>query len=218
VEYFLQYPEVGMVYGDSNIINDEGMVLEKHQLHDLAFSEILCWSPYILQPTVFLRKEVIDSVGMANIDLHYNMDYELWLRAGLRFKMKHIPQFLAAARMQPAAKGVAQPIESTSEAIYVLEQFFSQNLPPEVSDLRNQALCSGYLRKAYAYYVLGQMPDARTWVIKAFKLRPSTTLAWASMTIFLKTLLGFTFSSRLRYLKRKWLRAWRDAAAGTGTG
>lgn len=210
VEYFLRYPEVGMVYGDGNIVDDKGMVLKKHRLRDMTFADVLCWSPYILQPSVFLRKEVIESIGMTNRDLHYNMDYELWIRVGLEYKMKHIPIFLANAKLHPTAKGVAYPIESTSEAIKVLQQFFSQDLPSEISNLKNQAFSSAYLRKAYAYYVLGQMPEARTWVTKAFKFYPSASLAWKGLTIFLKTLLGSSLSCRLRVLKREWLHSIRS--------
>jgi glycosyltransferase involved in cell wall biosynthesis len=43
------------------------------------------------QPSIFFRKEVLDEVGLLNLDLKYTMDYELWLRMTLKHKFTYIP-------------------------------------------------------------------------------------------------------------------------------
>jgi len=38
-----------------------------------------------LQPSVFLRREVLDEIGYLDTGLHYVMDWEYWIRIGLRY-------------------------------------------------------------------------------------------------------------------------------------
>ena len=203
VEHFLQYPDVGMVYGDSLIIDDKGVVLREHRLPDMSFDVVLRWLTPISQPAVFLRRETIAAMGMTNSDLEYAMDFDLWLRVGVEFKMKHISHLLANARSHPKAKTRADPMKSFDETILVVEGFFSRNLPAELSALKSGALGARYLNKAYFYYAAGEMASARAWTKKAFRLNPPAFLIWWGVVIFLKSLLGSRLTTWLRQAKHR---------------
>jgi glycosyltransferase involved in cell wall biosynthesis len=203
--YFLQYPEVGMVYGDCNIVDDKGALIKNYKLHEMSYGDILYWFNYIIpQPTVFLRREVIATVGILNANLHYAMDYDLWLRVGLRFKIKYIPKFLATARLHPTAKTVAVPINSFLESLHVVEQFFSQDLPPEISVLKSKTFAAHYLRKADFFFRIGEMSQARAWTIKALLLRAPSFLVPRAVVIYLMSFLGLRLTSWLRKTKQRW--------------
>ena len=109
------------------------------------------------------------------------------MRLMQRFPILHIPRFLANARFHASAKSVAQKTQSAFEAISVFEGFFSQNLPDEILGLRNPVLSRAYLWKAYTYYTLGQMAEARRWAIIALKLNPSFTSALRVLRLLMRT-------------------------------
>ncbi|MFW5703106.1 MAG: glycosyltransferase family 2 protein [Candidatus Dojkabacteria bacterium] len=57
------------------------------------------------QPAIFWKKEVADNVGLLDLELHYVMDYDLWLRmadSGFRFKV--IDEYLAINTIHPESK------------------------------------------------------------------------------------------------------------------
>lgn len=75
----LQDPTLDVVYGHSSIIDGEGRLLGYH--HNVAPpSDFLYESCIISQPSCFFRREAYDRVGGLNRDLHYVMDWDLWLR------------------------------------------------------------------------------------------------------------------------------------------
>jgi hypothetical protein len=153
---------------------------------------------------VFLRREVIDTVGMMNMDLHYAMDYELWIRVELRFKLKYIPRFLATERRHSTAKNVASALNSVSESIQVVEQFFSQDLPSEILVLRRKSLATHYLRKAGVLLRMGEMPQTRAWATKVLQLYPSTHLVFMAMLVFFISFVGHGLAFWLLKAKQRW--------------
>ena len=79
----------------------------------------------LLQPAVFLRREIVAEVGGLDRTLHYAMDYDLWIRlvgAGARFA--YLDDELALAVVHPAAKTQSMRGESIKEAIAVVQRHF----------------------------------------------------------------------------------------------
>ncbi len=102
--YFAQHPEVDALYGNRLIIDEGGQEIGRWVLpkHD---KEMLFWSDFIPQETVFFRANLWRKVGGLNKDFHFAMDWDLWLRfqkAGA--VIHHIPHFLGAFRVQPEQK------------------------------------------------------------------------------------------------------------------
>jgi glycosyltransferase involved in cell wall biosynthesis len=173
VEFMIQYPEVGMIYGDCNFVDEDGQILLEDRLPEFNVSDFLLRRFIIRQPAVFLRRKVVESIGMLDPNLNYCMDYELWLRIVKKFPIVHISEVLAAAKVHIHAKSIAKNVESAAEAIAVFERFFSQNLPYEILVLRNRVLSKQYLWKAYTHYSRGQIIEAIKSAIIGFRLRPS---------------------------------------------
>ena len=114
--YFVNHPEVSMIYGGGHLVDREGKFIVRFPLEpfDLGHLAEQC---YIFQPAVFFRKEVFDAVGPLNSDLHYCMDYDYWIRIGkhLGGGIGTIFDPLAEARYYPEAKTISKREEGLEE-------------------------------------------------------------------------------------------------------
>ena len=106
VDFLSEHPDVGMVYGDCRMIDEKDEVIG-HWVDSLDFDLDLLTSKalnYIPQPTVFFRREILDTIGLLDVNLQMAMDYDYWIRIGQRFKVKRIPVVLGNFRVHQNAK------------------------------------------------------------------------------------------------------------------
>ena len=80
-------PTADVVYGDSTIVDDTGAYRGYHWAVKPPTARLLrdC---IISQPSCFFRRDKVEAVGGLRADLHYTMDWDLWVRlwrAGARF-------------------------------------------------------------------------------------------------------------------------------------
>jgi glycosyltransferase involved in cell wall biosynthesis len=92
VSFLLNHPEVDMVGTDVNIIDENDIVIGKAIGGDTDAVELLKWN-VIKQPSLFMRKTVLDKLKGVNEDFHYIMDQEFWVRAFMNgFTYKYLPR------------------------------------------------------------------------------------------------------------------------------
>jgi glycosyltransferase involved in cell wall biosynthesis len=108
--FFDAHPEVDVVYGDANHVDEADTILEAYPTEDWDFERLkdIC---FISQPAAFLRRSVAETCGPLDLSVRYCADYEYWLRlgrAGVQFA--HVPQVLAATRLHPDAATLAQRV------------------------------------------------------------------------------------------------------------
>jgi GT2 family glycosyltransferase len=87
-DYFRDHPECSWVYGRCRIVDSNGKERWKWitryknaRLKKFTYAKLLREN-FISQPAVFFRKDLFEKAGSLNLDLHYAMDYDLWLRFG----------------------------------------------------------------------------------------------------------------------------------------
>jgi glycosyltransferase involved in cell wall biosynthesis len=109
VQWFLDHPEVDVVYGHRVLIDDFGYQIGRWILppHD---RRVMYWEDYIPQETLFWRRRIWDRVGAA-IDetFQFAVDWDLILRfaeAGARFA--RVPRLLGAFRVHRGQKTVRE--------------------------------------------------------------------------------------------------------------
>jgi glycosyltransferase involved in cell wall biosynthesis len=85
-DHFMQHPECRWLYGRCRIIDKSGKERWKWitgyknaRLKKFTYSKLLREN-FISQPAVFFRKDLFEEAGPLNLELHYAMDYDLWLR------------------------------------------------------------------------------------------------------------------------------------------
>ena len=131
VRAFQEMPRVGAVYGDGFTMDLDGQFsarfpyTQKFNLYRLANI-----SDYILQQTVFLRRAVLVEVGYLREDLHFTLDWELWIRIGKRYPLHYVPAYFGAIREHGDAKSSAGGIRRIREIRDMLREHTGRWLPP----------------------------------------------------------------------------------------
>jgi len=100
VEYLAENRDVMMVYGEGNIIDEDGRIKSRfpHTQSRFDLWRLIHWGDYILQQSTFFRRDIFDSIGMLDETLHYGMDWDLFIRIGERFRVGYLPEYLACIR------------------------------------------------------------------------------------------------------------------------
>jgi GT2 family glycosyltransferase len=208
----LQYPSVGMLHGDSHFVDEKGCIIRTHRGRNMTFEEVLCWSAYISQPTVFLPKHSIVQVGMLDASMHYAMDFDLWLRVRSRFEIQYVSQLFANERHHLRAKTTASPCKSIEGQIYAVERFvIDGDHESNAVALKRRALATHFVNMANCCYGAGRSVEAREFAWKALKHSGSAALAARGVFILIVATL---FSGRVggwlrkarRRLRKKLLR------------
>jgi glycosyltransferase involved in cell wall biosynthesis len=108
VKYFIEHPEVGMVYADCNFINENGNVIGKFGAAQTDYRRLREGYVHIPQQTMFFRAELWQQVGPLDPSFYFAMDYDLWTRIAAKSEMKYLAgQTWANFRMHTSGKSVA---------------------------------------------------------------------------------------------------------------
>jgi hypothetical protein len=108
VEAFSRNPLAGAIYGEGYLIDHSGQVSSRFpctQPFDLW--KLTHLSDYILQQTVYFRKDVLDDVGYLDEDLHYTMDWDVLIRIGMKYSLAYVPEYMGCLREYAEAKSFA---------------------------------------------------------------------------------------------------------------
>lgn len=105
VKEFNEFPEVDIVYGYPDMIDENGNFL--HTLYlpkfNLDFLVLRGYCLTILQPASFLRRRVLDKVGYFYVNYNYASDYDYFIRVGANCKMKLVRKSFTQFRHHPNA-------------------------------------------------------------------------------------------------------------------
>lgn len=106
VEVFAADADVGLVYGYCANTDESGDV--ERILKSPEFDRQLLFRNMNLinQPATFFRRSLLEEAGYIDEDMHYAMDYDLWLRMAKLAKFKLIPEVLATYRFSPGSKSI----------------------------------------------------------------------------------------------------------------
>lgn len=160
MNYFEEHPEVQILYGDADHIDEQDNVLEPYPTEDWNYERLL-ETCYICQPAVFFRRSLMEKVGALNTKLQYCMDYEYWLRVGKVAEMVRFPDKLAGSRFYPETKTLgcrekvhAEIMEMISDITGKFSLYWAANLGKIVAEERG--LCRGSLWQNVRFaYVVG---------------------------------------------------------------
>jgi len=107
VEYLAANRDVAWIYGLPEMLDPAGNTFPFR--HPVArhwdYQRLLNRHNYICQPTVFLRRSVVEECGYLREDLHYIMDYEYWLRIGQKWFSRFAPGSSTTGKPNPCPAG-----------------------------------------------------------------------------------------------------------------
>jgi len=107
--HFKENPDISWLVGRCLIINEDGNTVGEFERNWQGFEHLLqFWKGAMLpQPSSFWRREMITDRKLCE-DLHYSMDYDLWVSFAESSEPVLVEMVLAKYRMQPNAKTVKQ--------------------------------------------------------------------------------------------------------------
>lgn len=108
----------GLVHGAWRQIDEEGRTI-REEIPPVPFDyeAQLERRNAVSQPGSFFTRDAFWAVGGLDESYRYSMDYELWLKLGKQFEVRHVSAVLGAYRLHPVSKTVAEPMGFVPETI-----------------------------------------------------------------------------------------------------
>ena len=156
------HPEAGAVYGEGYHVDEVGRVLRRYPTEpfDLARLAETC---FICQPTVFVRREVVERVGYLDEALQFCMDYDLWIRVGRVTTFARVSDFLATTRLHADTKTLGHRVQAHAEILRTVRQHFQIRAPKLGVCIRACCTRLSPPREIGARSVLHAQTDGREW-------------------------------------------------------
>jgi glycosyltransferase involved in cell wall biosynthesis len=102
---FLQaHPELGMVYGDADYIDDAGKVVGRFPARPTDLARLRRGFVHIPQQASFFRASLWRMVGPLDPTFYFAMDYDLWVRIASVARLRYHPRTWAGFRLHRGAK------------------------------------------------------------------------------------------------------------------
>jgi glycosyltransferase involved in cell wall biosynthesis len=151
------HPEVGMVYGDVVSIDQAGTPFNVMTFGDWGLDGLMQFK-IIGQPSVFMRRSVLEKAGHMDLSLDLLLDHELWLRVAQVAPIRYVPKRWSAARYHAGAKNVSQAPKYGRDAYRVVERMATDpGLAGRYQRLRRRILAGACRFDAY-YLLNGGLP------------------------------------------------------------
>src|SRR5512136_332728 len=120
--YLVDHPEVGMVYGDANLIDDAGQTIGKFAARQTDYRRMLRGSVHIPQATTFFRADIWRQVGPLDLSLFFSFDYDLWVKIAKVSKVLYIPKRWAKFRIHDDGKTIINDDRCYPDMLRVLQR------------------------------------------------------------------------------------------------
>ena len=171
IPLYFDRPEIGLVFGRSISFGDN--FLEKTSSSNIVElrAKALGSVPFP-QPAAFFRKRVLDEQGLLREQLHYGMDYDLFVRIALNYEIKSINEDVSLNRYHSESKSMSHAfnfaVDWSTVFSKVLRSFSFTN--DFISDLKSLGLYQdgidfyhvgldfdrSLLQRAYIFYLQEQ--------------------------------------------------------------
>lgn len=196
-------PAVGLCHTDYHVIDMQGTVLKKHQLHRYAghIYELLLFGCPIDTSTVMMPAQFARQIGDFDLHLEMMQDIDLWMRAAHAAPIGHIPQPLTQFRHHSGNKP-RDPARILPFQRYILDKH--RQIAPEVSAV--------IWRKAHAHHAFinghnllnyrpGQERIVWGWTLEGLRLWPFSKRGWHLLVRLLaRTFIPVSLKNRVRDL------------------
>ena len=127
VNYFRKHPEVDMLVGDINYIDENSKITKITYYPPFNVGRMIrAGGSLISQTGVFFRHRLFDSIGIFDESLHLGMDYDFYIRTGLKHNVKSISSVLANFRLHPDSKTMTQNNDLIAESLMIQKRYITR--------------------------------------------------------------------------------------------
>lgn len=106
-EFLTAHPDVGLVYGDANFIDQDGQVIGRFPAAQTDHRRLRQGYVHIPQQSAFFRASLWRQVGPLDPSFYFAMDYDLWVRLSKVGRLVYHPRLWANFRLHSSGKTVA---------------------------------------------------------------------------------------------------------------
>jgi glycosyltransferase involved in cell wall biosynthesis len=103
----LAHPEMGLVYGDANFIDDHGRVIGRFPAAQTDYLRLRRGYVHIPQQAAYFRRDVWKQVGPLDPSFFFAMDYDLWVRIAKLAPLQYTRKVWANFRLHGDSKTMA---------------------------------------------------------------------------------------------------------------
>jgi len=104
VEAMQAHPEMGLVYGDANFIDDQAKVIGRFPAAQTDYQRLRRGYVHIPQQAAFFRRDLWQQVGPLDPSFFFAMDYDLWVRIAKLAPLLYVPRTWANFRLHGDSK------------------------------------------------------------------------------------------------------------------
>ena len=122
VNCLVDRPQAAMVYGNANLIDDQGNILGRFPSRQTDLHRLLRGSVHIPQQTTFFWARYWEQVGPLDTSFHFAMDYDLWVRLAKLAPLIYSPQLWANFRLHGEGKTTTMDDRCYPEMIRVYQR------------------------------------------------------------------------------------------------
>jgi glycosyltransferase involved in cell wall biosynthesis len=108
MEYLQTHPEIGLVYGDTNFIDEQDRVMGLFPARQTSHARIRRGYVHIPQQSAFWRGDLWRQVGPLDPSFYFAMDYDLWVRLSAVSEIKYVPGVWANFRLHGESKTISE--------------------------------------------------------------------------------------------------------------
>lgn len=139
--------DAALIYGEGNLVTASGKIIWRFpETVPFDLWRLANHSDYILQPTVFFRREALFACGLLDEGLHWGLDWDLWIRIGHRFPFVYCKDVLAASRIYKDTKTATGGYRRFWEIIKILRRHNVKGFSPAAVSHAIMTLLRGLCR------------------------------------------------------------------------
>lgn len=200
---FAGNPEVGLVHGDCICVNSSGVELGVLSSGPVVVRRLLTGRNTLLQPSTFFKRSLLNQTGVLDTQLHYVMDYDLWVRMLVAGSVtKYIPFPLSKYRLHRNAKTVRDEFQMKAEVKKVLDRMYENRSSSDIFQKWKKTAYSNYHWSIGEAYMKDRQLDlARREFWMAIRLQPLRPATLILLAFLLDTSLGTQLGSLLHELQ-----------------
>lgn len=193
VDFLSNHTQVGLVGTRGLIIDTSGRALELLQFptSDVEIQDLLTRQNCFLHGSVMFRRDCIENVGLYREQFTFSQDYDLWLRIAEKYSLANLDSILYNYRFD--GKAISQTRANAQLAYLELAKELAhqrrtqgkeQDIPKDVTEAfapKHSQLLHNTRRRAYLYYIAGDLDEASIVIAQAQQLilhQTENLLSW----------------------------------------
>ncbi|MCD6162696.1 MAG: glycosyltransferase family 2 protein [candidate division Zixibacteria bacterium] len=197
---------IGMVFTENSLFDENGVYesslgKRKRLMHGNLAENIFLYS-YVATPTVMIRREVFDNIGLFEESIKMAEDDNMWIRIASNYRVELIYQSLVSVRDHPnrMTRQNNDLFNCIQISIDMLHSNYGDNVRKNIDKVVPKKMGQIYFNTGYKYFENQNTKEARKAFSKSIKY---CKWNWKYYLYYITSLMPSSIIILIRRLKRK---------------